>query len=85
MGTTAHVEFWLDTINDSNSHVKPADKLIRQVEHEMQRIDHLMSPYKADSELSLVNQKAANTQVHISNELFDRVFGNIHHRRWMRR
>lgn len=38
---------------------------------EMHRIDHLMSPFREDSELSLANREAADHAVKISRELFD--------------
>ncbi len=64
MGTQAKVEFEFD---DS----KYADSLIEKVVAEMHRIDHLMSPYKSDSELSKINQKASQHPVIISDELFE--------------
>ncbi|MCW8833615.1 MAG: FAD:protein FMN transferase [Colwellia sp.] len=80
MGTLSHVEFWLDeptaSQNDSGSVDKTngnekAQALIAQVEQEMFRIDQQMSPYKEQSELSLINREAANRAVTISAELFD--------------
>lgn len=86
MGTLSHVEFWLDKENNdpnnSNSGVElrpdielsqdeKAQALIKLVEQEMFRIDQQMSPYKEQSELSLVNREAANKAVQISTELFD--------------
>jgi thiamine biosynthesis lipoprotein len=64
MGTQAKVEFEAD--ND-----QLAAKLIEQVIAEMHRIDHLMSPFKTDSELSRINQQASEHPVIISDELFD--------------
>jgi len=63
MGTQAKIEFESDD-------VKKAKELTQQLVSEMQRIDSLMSPYKPDSELSLVNQKAAQKPLKISQELF---------------
>jgi len=63
MGTLAKVEF------ESNNS-REATKLIEQVVAEMHRIDHLMSPFKADSELSKINNLAGKHSVKISNELF---------------
>jgi len=63
MGTAVHVELWhTDKIT--------AKKYIQHVFTEMHRIDSLMSPLKKESELSLVNQQAANKPVKISIELF---------------
>lgn len=71
MGTAIHVELW--HTNKTN-----ANKLIQEVINEMHRIDALMSPYKEDSELSLINQQAANKPVKISSELFDLIQKSIH-------
>ncbi len=80
MGTLSQVEFWLDESTNvfddpSNeldiSHSKKAQRLIAAVEQEMFRIDRQMSPYKKQSELSLINREAANKAVIISAELFD--------------
>lgn len=70
MGTMSHVEFWLDEqANTLPSEL--AQTLIKSVEQEMFRIDQQMSPYKEQSELSLINREAANKAVPISVELFD--------------
>ena len=64
MGTAIHVELWqLDP--------KEAEKNIQRVLLEMRRIDLLMSPFKKDSELSLVNNQAAKHPVKISSELYN--------------
>lgn len=80
MGTLSHVEFWLDSpvskqkgfsqqsMLNNDEH---ANTLIQLVEGEMFRIDQQMSPYKADSELSIVNRDAALNAVPISSELFN--------------
>ncbi len=66
MGTAIHVELWqLDP--------KEAEKNIQRVLLEMRRIDLLMSPFKKDSELNLVNNQAAKHPVKISSELFNLV------------
>jgi thiamine biosynthesis lipoprotein len=79
MGTMSHVEFWLDEQpntfgrSDSESDTiqnQQAQVLIQLVEREMFRIDQQMSPYKEQSELSLVNREAANKAIPISVELF---------------
>ncbi len=80
MGTMSHVEFWLaepaKTLDGSDSkfaisNSEQAQALIESVEQEMFRIDQQMSPYKEQSELSLINREAANKVVTISAELFE--------------
>lgn len=68
MGTRSHVEFWLD--EQANIQDK-AKTLTQVVEQEMIRIDHQMSPYKAKSELSLINREAGIKPVKITAELFN--------------
>jgi len=63
MGTEAKVEFQSDSKN-------LADKLIKEVVAEMRRIDHLMSPFKPESELSQLNQKGFKKTFKVSNEMF---------------
>jgi FAD:protein FMN transferase len=64
MGTRVHVEFFVD--DDSR-----AAELIDAVMQEMHRIDHALSSYKADSELSRVNRLAGEGWVAVSDELMD--------------
>ena len=64
MGTAILAEVW-------SSDTDQAQRGIASVMQEMHRIDKLMSPYKEDSELSLVNREAANHPVKISRELFN--------------
>jgi thiamine biosynthesis lipoprotein len=64
MGTRIAVEFW----NEDKTH---AEQCAEQVFSEMRRIDELMSPYKPNSELSRINQKAASQAVRISEEMFN--------------
>ncbi|WP_111979265.1 FAD:protein FMN transferase [Algibacillus agarilyticus] len=64
MGTAAHVEIYLD--NPANK-----EQLINLVVDEMVRIDHLMSPYKATSEISLLNRSAHKDYTAVSLELFE--------------
>lgn len=64
MGTSILVEVW-------STDAEKAQEGIRAVMQEMHRIDYLMSPFKEDSELSLVNREAADHPVKISRELFD--------------
>jgi thiamine biosynthesis lipoprotein len=74
MGTISHVEFWLDNNANIQSSTLSKDEksqvLIQLVEQEMFRIDQQMSPYKEESELSLVNREAPHKAVPISVELF---------------
>ena len=63
MGTPVNVELW------SNS-AEQADICIKQVMAEMHRIDELMSPYKKESELALINTRASQHPVTVSKELF---------------
>lgn len=63
MSTAIHVELW-------HTDKKIAEKNIQRVIEEMHRVDALMSPYKKDSELSLINQQAAKSPLKISSELF---------------
>ena len=70
MGTEVSVELWHD---DANHAAHCAD----QVFTEMRRIDALMSPFKADSELSKINTQAAAAAVIISNEMFDLIKASI--------
>ncbi len=63
MGTAIHVELWSDDR-------AAAECAIDAVLAEMHRIDALMSPYKEDSELSLINREAARRPVRVCDELF---------------
>ena len=63
MGTQAKVEF------ESDDALK-AEQLIKDVVEEMNRIDRLMSPYKADSELTLINNIASKAPLKITDEMF---------------
>lgn len=64
MGTRVSVEAW---------HVDAAlrEATVARVIAEMHRIDALMSPYKADSELSKINATAGKRVVEISREMLD--------------
>ena len=64
MGTRIAVEFW-----DEDKH--HAQQCAEQVFSEMRRIDALMSPYKPDSELSRLNEQAAEEAIQISEEMFN--------------
>src|ERR1700727_3418099 len=64
MGTRITVELW--------SEEKPkAEAAIDAVLDEMRHIDESMSTYKPTSEVSMVNDKAADGPMHIGKELFD--------------
>ena len=64
MGTRIEVQIWHD---DSAE----AERLLAAAMAEVERIDHNMSTYIADSELSQLNARAASEPVVISSELFD--------------
>jgi FAD:protein FMN transferase len=64
MGTRITVEVWAENRGQ-------ADKAIDAVLDEMRHIDDSMSTYKPTSEVSQVNDKAADGPMHISKELFD--------------
>ena len=63
MGTVVRVELWSEDQGAGNA-------AIAAVMDEMRRIDRTMSIYKEDSDVSLVNRKAAEEPVTISAELF---------------
>jgi len=63
MGTRAKVEFETDS-------AQLAKRLIEQTVAEMQRVDRVMSPFKASSEISRINQLAAKAPLKISHEMF---------------
>ena len=70
MGTAIHVELW-------HTNKTIAEKNIQRVFTEMQRIDSLMSPFKKNSELSLINNNAAKHPVKISTELYNLIRQSI--------
>ena len=59
-----------------------AKQLIQQVMTEMSRVDQLMSPYIASSELSQINENAALRPVSVSQELFDLISLALRHGQW---
>jgi thiamine biosynthesis lipoprotein len=63
MGTEVTVRFYL---TDTNK----AEKAKQAVIDEMHRIDETMSPYKADSLLTKINNQASEKPIKISTELF---------------
>src|ERR1700678_2013383 len=64
MGTRITVELWAEDPAKGN-------QAIDAVLDEMRHIDETMSTYKPTSEVSQVNDKAADGPMHISKELFD--------------
>ena len=64
MGTAIRAEVWSET-------KAQGQEAISAVMDEMRRIDREMSPYKPESELSLINHEAADHPVPISEEMFD--------------
>jgi thiamine biosynthesis lipoprotein len=71
MGTRIYVELW----DDSETH---ANEAIDAVMAEMRHIDDLMSHYKPDSQLSKINQHAADAPVQVDKELFDLIKLSTH-------
>lgn len=63
MGTAIHVEVW-------SADPRQGEDAAAAVIAEMHRIDRLMSPFKAGSELSLVNREAFARPVPVCEELF---------------
>ncbi|WP_290611337.1 FAD:protein FMN transferase [Arsukibacterium sp. UBA3155] len=63
MGTQAYVELWSE--DD-----KLGKDLLIAVQNEFERINQLMSPYIASSELSLLNREAASGKVTVSAEFY---------------
>ena len=63
MGTRVSVELWAD--DEARGR-----ELVADVMEDYRRIDRSMSTYKADSEISLVNARAATEAVTIGEELF---------------
>jgi thiamine biosynthesis lipoprotein len=64
MGTQITVELWAD---DPAKAAQAIDAVLEELRH----IDETMSTYKPTSEVSQVNDKAADGPMHISKELFD--------------
>jgi thiamine biosynthesis lipoprotein len=70
MGTAIKVELW-------HEDKAAAEAAIEAVMEEMRRIDRTMSPYKPESELSLINRDAAKAPLRISQEMFDLIARSI--------
>ncbi len=64
MGTSVRVELWSDNKTEGRL-------VIAQVMAEMRRIDRLMSPFKADSALTKINNFAGSRPVKIGQELMN--------------
>lgn len=71
MGTAVSVELW-------DTDAQHAKKCIADVMTEMRRIDQDMSPYKPDSQLTKLNNAAAQQPVKVSAELFNLIRTAIH-------
>ena len=71
MGTAIHVELWHDD-------APLGERAIDAVMAEMHRVDRLMSPYKSDSELSLINREACRRAVPVGAELFGLIERSLH-------
>mgnify|MGYP002700472395 CR=1 FL=1 len=63
MSTSIRVEIWHES-------PQQADVLLAWVIEEMHRVDRLMSPYKPESELAIINSQASIHPVVVSSELF---------------
>ncbi|MEE9571066.1 MAG: FAD:protein FMN transferase, partial [Gammaproteobacteria bacterium] len=70
MGTRVSVELWHE--NEAQGQV-----LVREVMAEYRRIDASMSTYKADSEISAINQAAASGPVATGEELFNLISRSV--------
>jgi FAD:protein FMN transferase len=70
MGTMVRVELWHPDPDKGNH-------LIDEVMQEMHRIDGLMSPYKKDSQISLINRQAARSYVTVSKEVIDLIARSV--------
>ncbi len=70
MGTLAKVEF------ESNSDLS-AQELINMTVAEMQRIDQVMSPFKANSEISRINRLAIHSPQVLTEEMFNLIRKSI--------
>jgi thiamine biosynthesis lipoprotein len=71
MGTAIHAELW-------HHDAQLAERAIDAVMAEMHRIDRLMSPYRSDSELSLINCDAGHRAVGVCAELFGLIERSLH-------
>jgi thiamine biosynthesis lipoprotein len=74
MGTSCSVEVWSED-------AAKGEAAIASVFADMHRIDRLMSTWKPDTEVSLVNREAAKRPVKISLELFDLLAASLEYSR----
>jgi thiamine biosynthesis lipoprotein len=72
MGTRIYVELW-------DTDAPHGEAAIDAVMAEMRRIDELMSHYKPESQLSQINQHAADHPVQVDQELFDLIKLSTHY------
>ncbi len=72
MGTRIYVELW-------DTDAAHGEASIDAVMAEMRRIDNLMSHYKPESQLSKINQHAAEAPVQVDPELFDLIKLSTHY------
>ena len=72
MGTRIYVELW-------DTDAAHGEASIDAVMAEMRRIDELMSHYKPESQLSRINQHAADAPVVVDKELFDLIKLSTHY------
>jgi thiamine biosynthesis lipoprotein len=72
MGTRISVELWHDD-------QQMGELAVELVMDEFRRLDNKLSPYKERSELALVNRMATETDVTISEELFDLLTASQHY------
>jgi thiamine biosynthesis lipoprotein len=70
MGTEVSVFLWSDDPKTGNA-------LLEEVFQEAVRIDHLMSTYRDDSEISKINRQAAQSDLEIGDELFELITQSI--------
>ncbi|HZD53641.1 MAG TPA: FAD:protein FMN transferase [Woeseiaceae bacterium] len=70
MGTEVSVQLWRE------EHTAGADA-VEAVFNELERIDRLMSNYKEDSRISLINRQAAEHAVSAGEELFDLIIRSL--------
>ena len=71
MGTRIYVELW-------DTDAAHGEASIDAVMADMRRIDELMSHYKPESQLSKINQHAADAPVVVDKELFDLIKLSTH-------
>ncbi len=72
MSTSIRVEIW-------HKNPQQADVLLEWVVEEMRRVDRLMSPYKPESELAIINSQASVHPVVVSPELFSLIQLSVAH------